>query len=138
MSLAVTLDLPETMVRELRNTAKTQRRSIAEFLRDLVLQNWQPLPKLPDHVEAELAAMSSLSDNALWTLARSTMSLEHQERLALLSQEVKLRLLSLEEGKDLGTLRDEYEETMVRRAEAASLLMKRGYDMSNPRVLQPR
>jgi len=138
MSLTVTLDLPDTMVRELKNTAKTQRRSIAEFLRDLVLQNWQPLPRLPDHVEAELAAMSSLSDRALWILARSTIAIEDQEQFTLLNQEAKLRVLSNQEEKKLDALLDQYDENMIRRAQAASLLGKRGYDMSDPTVLRPQ
>lgn len=138
MSLTVTLDLTDTMVRELRNTAKTQRRSIAEFLRDLVLQNFQPLPKLPDHVEVELAAMSSLSDQTLWLLARSTIALEDQEQFSLLSQEAKLRVLSDQEEKRLDVLLDQYDENMIKRAQAASLLGKRGYDMSDPTVLRPQ
>ncbi|MEZ4659997.1 MAG: hypothetical protein R2911_20770 [Caldilineaceae bacterium] len=70
MTLTVTLDLPENLVQELENDAQKQHRSIADVLSELVVQNWQSSPKLPDNVEAELAAMSSLSDEALCFLAR--------------------------------------------------------------------
>ncbi|MEZ4662140.1 MAG: hypothetical protein R2911_31710 [Caldilineaceae bacterium] len=136
MTLTVTLDLPENLVQELENDAQKQQRSIADVLSELVVQNWQSSPKLPDNVEAELAAMSSLSDEALWLLARSTMSKDEQEQLAILNQEAKGRTLEREEEALLERLLHQYDGTMIRRAQAASLLQDRGYDMSNPKVLQ--
>ena len=137
MTLTVTLDLPENLVQELENDAQKQHRSIADVLSELVVQNWQSSPKLPDNVEAELAAMSSLSDEALWLLARSTMSNAEQEQLAILNQEAKGRTLERDEEAFLEKLLHQYDRTMIRRAQAASLLQERGYDTRNPRVLQP-
>lgn len=104
---------------------------------DIILRNWQTLPKLPDHIEAELAAMSNLSDQALWILARSTIDIEDQEQFSLLNQEAKLRVLSDQEEEKLDALLNQYDENMIRRAQAASLLGKRGYNMSDPTVLRP-
>ncbi|MCB0079576.1 MAG: hypothetical protein KDE54_25285 [Caldilineaceae bacterium] len=138
MTLTVTLDLPENLVQELENDAQKRHRSIADVLSELVVQNWQSVPKLPDNVEMELGAMSSLSDEALWLLARSTMSKDEQEQLAMLNQQAKERTLARKEEELLEKLLHQYDRTMIRRAQAASLLQKRGYDTGNPKVLQPQ
>ncbi|MBV7330589.1 hypothetical protein KFU94_20565 [Chloroflexi bacterium TSY] len=51
MTLTVTLELPEKLVQELETTAHRQLRSVADVLRELVLQNWHSTPKLPDEYE---------------------------------------------------------------------------------------
>lgn len=135
MTLSVTIDLPDNLVRQLEETARSQQRSIADLLRDLVLQNLESLPRLPDDVETELAAMSSLSDEALWLLARSTLSAEEQDKLALLNQQAKMRALDSQEEVSLAALLSQYDRTMVRRAQAASYLQNRGHDLNDPLVL---
>lgn len=137
MTLTVTLDLPAQLIQELEANAQNQHRSIDAVLGELVLQNWQAVPKLPDKVEAELAAMANLSDEALWVLARSSMNQNQQANLARLNREAKWRTLSRDEEETLEMLLEQYDQTMVRRAQAASLLQKRGYDMHNPNILQP-
>ena len=93
------------------------------------------LPRLPDDVETELAAMSSLLDETLWILARSTISIRNQEQLIIFGQESKLRSLSRHEQREYDRILGLCDRTMIRRATAASLLSKRGYDMSDPTVL---
>lgn len=80
--------------------------------------------------------MSSLSDEALWLLARSTMSVAQQDTLALLNQQAKQRVLYPKEEAALEALLQQYDRMMVRRAKAASLLQERGYDLRDPKVLQ--
>lgn len=104
MALNVTLDLPENLILDLKDKAQTQHRSIAEVVREMVLQNWQPSPKLPADVESELAAMSNLSDEVLWLLVRNTMTREEQEMLAALNITAKEHTLKPEEEKTLERL----------------------------------
>ncbi|MEZ4659998.1 MAG: hypothetical protein R2911_20775 [Caldilineaceae bacterium] len=64
------------------------------------------------------------------------MSNDEQEQLAILNQEAKGRTLERDEEALLERLLHQYDGTMIRRAQAASLLQDRWYDMSNPKVLQ--
>lgn len=103
----------------------------------MTLSHWPPQPRLPDDVEAELAALPSLSDEVLWLLARSTLTLEEQNTLAFLNSTAKTRTLDPAETERLETLLDLYDRMLVRRAQAAAILQQRGYDLRNPNVLQP-
>ena len=136
MMRPVTVDLPDSLVQELETKARRERRSISEMVRDLVLQSWHATPALPENVEAELAAFTNLSDDALWILARSTLSKAEQEELARLNHEAKRRDLTEDEETRRQTLLDAYDRMMVRRAQAALLLKSRGYDLTDPGILQ--
>ena len=94
------------------------------------------MPTLPDEIEAELTAFTSLSDDVLWLLARSTLPETEQERLAELNYQAKQRDLTEAEETERDRLLDSYNRVMVRRAEAALLLKARGYDLANTNVLQ--
>lgn len=138
MTFSITLDLPETILKQLENTSRTQQRSVGEVIREIVIQNWQSLPRLPDDVEAELAALPSLSDEVLWLLVRSTLTAEEQRALAFLNSAAKTRTLESAETERLETLLALYDRMLVRRAQAAAILQQRGYDLRNPQVLQPQ
>lgn len=135
--IAVTVELPSTTWEYLQKTARQQRRSIPEVVRDLVLRQTPDLPSLPLDVEAELAAFASLSDGVLWLLARTTLSAEEQRDLACLNDEAQRRTLTQAERTRQQALIDSYDRVLVRRAHAAKLLKARGYDLSDPAVLQP-
>ena len=138
MTLNITLDLPETVLTELESSSLHQRRSVGDLIREVVIQNWQPLPQLPDDVESELAAFPHLSDEVLWLVARSTLTAEEQRALAFLNGAAKTRHLESAESARLETLLDLYDRLLVRRAQAAAILQQRGYDLRNPQVLQPQ
>jgi Arc/MetJ-type ribon-helix-helix transcriptional regulator len=135
-TIPVTVNLPGSLVREIETTARQQRRSISDVVRELVLQGWATLPSLPDKIEAELAAFSNLSDDVLWLLARSTLTEAEQEKLAELNHLAKQRSLTEEEGANRDALLDAYNRAMVRRAQAVLLLKAHGYDLSDPSILQ--
>lgn len=137
MTFSITLDLPETILKQLENTSRTQQRSVGEMISEIVIQNWQSLPRLPDDVEAELAALPSLSDEVLWLLVRSTLTAEEQRTLAFLNSTAKTRTLDPAETERLATLLDLYDRMLVRRSQAAAILQQRGYNLRNPNVLQP-
>lgn len=133
---SITINLPETLVEQLESTAQSQHRSVADVIREFIIDHWKLTPKLPDDVEAELAALPNLSDETLWLLACSTLTKEEQQHLARLNQDAKERALTEEEHTQLQALLDQYDRMMVRRAQAALLLKNRGYDLSNPTVLR--
>ncbi len=133
---SVTIDLPNVLAQQLASVARQQQRSVAEVARERLLQAWPTLPSLPDDVEMELALFTGLSDDVLWLLARSTMQANEREELANLNELAKQRGLTEKEQTRQTTLLDAYERTLVRRAHAAFLLKQRGYDLSDPHILQ--
>lgn len=135
-TVQVTVELPETALEQLQQVSRQQRRSVPEVMRDLVLQELPGLPPLPQDMERELAAFAALSDDLLWLLARSTMTTGQQQELATLNDEAQRRTLTPAEQERQQTLVDQYDRVMVRRAQAAALLKNRGYDLSDPAVLQ--
>jgi hypothetical protein len=136
MALTIMLDLPDPVVEQLESSSRNRQRPVDDLIRELVIQHWQPLPQLPDDVEAELAAFPSLSDEVLWLLARSTLTTEEQKTLAALNSTAKSRILTPTETERLETLLDLYDRMLVRRAQAATILQQRGYDLRPPQVLQ--
>jgi hypothetical protein len=134
--IAVTVELPGTTWEHLQKTARQQRISVSDVVRDLVLRQTSDMPALPPDAEEELAAFANLSDGVLWLLARTTLSSEEQNELALLNEEAQRRPLTQAEVDRQERLIDSYDRVLVRRAQAASLLKSRGYDLSDPVVLR--
>jgi hypothetical protein len=133
----ITVELPATAIAQLQQVARQQHRSMPEVVRDLVLQELPGLPPLPQDIERELVAFAVLSDDVLWLLARSTMTPKQQSELAALNDEAQRRDLTASERDRRDALVELYDQMMVRRAQAAVLLKTRGYDLSDPAVLQP-
>jgi len=136
MTLNVTIDLPESVQQQIEQNALSEHRSIADVIRDLVIQNWRATPRLPDDVEVELNALPDLSDEALWLLARSTLSDDEQSDLAELNHKGKIQQLTHAEEERLIYLLELYDRTLIRRAQAATILQHRGYQLHNPVVLR--
>ncbi|MBP8002358.1 MAG: hypothetical protein KA314_14435 [Chloroflexi bacterium] len=134
MQSPVTVHLPNTTLDHLRRTAKQQRKTVEDVVRDLVVREVTPLPSLPDEVEDELAAFHHLSDDVLMLLAQSTLSPEQQNEIAHLNQEAQQRILTSSEQKRQDCLVTLYERVLVRRAEASKILKERGYDIESKSV----
>jgi len=134
--IAVTVELPRTILEHLQETARQQRRSVPEVVRDLVVRQTPGLPALPPNVEKELAAFANLSGGVLWLLARTTLPVEDQRELAALNEQAQVRQLTQAELARQQTLIDGYDYVMLRRAHAADILKSRGYDLSDPKILQ--
>ena len=136
MTLSVTIELPSFVQQQMERRAQAEARSVADLIRELVLQNWQTSPRLPDDVETELAALPNLSDEALWVLARTTLTAGEQSTLTALNHKAKTTKLTSAEEARLTTLLDLYDRALVRRAQAAVILQQRGHNLQNPAVLQ--
>ena len=81
-------------------------------------------------MEAELEGFDRLSDDVLWLLANSTLSVAQQEALASLNEFSQQRDLTLTEEQHQETLLSAYERMIVRRAQATGVLKARGYSVS--------
>ena len=137
-STTMTVELPVTVLEKLQATARQQQRSVSEVVHDLILHALpeHSLPELPQDMKDELANFANLSNDVLWLLARSTLTKTQQQELAFLNNEAQQRSLTEEEQARQQVLTDKYDRVLLRRAEAARLLQLRGYDLSNPQVLQ--
>lgn len=137
-----TITIPDSLYRRLQQQAKASRQSVDELVQEtLVRQLPSPAPieeDLPAHLQTELKAMSSLSDIALWAVARSTLATDQQETLARLNLSGQQRALTQSEQEQIARLLTLYEESVLRRSHAAVLLKSRGYNISDPSVLLPQ
>lgn len=134
---AVTLHLPETLYERFRQRAEWTRRSLETELLEVVASAAAPTEAelSPELIQA-VDALEGLQDVELWQLARTTMSREASQELEALH--FKQRDEGLSEAEDIARAKliQEYEKTMLIRAQAARLLKDRGHDISV--LLAPR
>lgn len=132
----IAVELPDETIQHLKQVANAQQQSIEEVVRTLVMQELPIAPALPAEEEAELAAFAHLSDEVLWLIARSTLTPAEQAELAILNDQAQRAPLSPTQIEQRDRLLEQYDRVIVRRARAAEVLQGRGYDISNPAVLQ--
>ncbi len=103
---------------------------------ELGLRQWRDttLPPLPQDVEAELAAFSSLSNEVLGVLADSVLPEKQRQELASLNHEAQQHPLTEAEKNCQQSLVEAYDRVLVRRAQAAALLKSRGVPLPTPAV----
>lgn len=133
------VNLPEDLFRRLQKQAAYERRTVDDLVQRVLVRQ---LPAavtveddLPPLLKAELLAMAQLSDAALWALARSSIPADQLYDMTILEDDAGERELTAEEQLRQAELLRQYDEVILRRAHAAVLLQSRGYDMSDPRVL---
>jgi len=127
----ITVDLPEELYRQLKQAADSAQRSVSDIVQERLRQDEPILPALPQDVERELAAFAFLSDEALWQLARATLSTAEQAELAELNYTAQDSGLSPGQQARREHLLNLYQRTMVRRSEATGHLQDRGRDISS-------
>lgn len=94
-----------------------------------------PLSDLPREVGDDVASLLFLNDSALWEIARGTPPGElHSGMDDLLAGNGRGELSATEQPR-LSELVQAHEVSALVRAQAAFLLQKRGYDLSDPAVL---
>ena len=124
------IDLPPLAYAQLEAMATAQQRTVADVASDLILAELPIMPALPDDVEQELAAFDRLSEDVLRLLANSTLSAQEQAELAQLNEEAQGDGLQPGEAERRERLLALYDRTLVRRAQAALVLRRRGQTQS--------
>ncbi len=123
---SVTLHLPEAVMRRAQQTARVLRRPLEETLADMLAAALPDVDDAPPDMQADLARMTWLNDQELWTIARSVMSDEQQARMRELSELQTHRPLTADENDALEALRRVYGQITLRKARAYALLSLRG------------
>ena len=86
---AVTLPVPADIYDRAQQVAAGTAQSVeAVLLQQLQAAFMAPLPALPPDEQSELEALTHLSDEALWTLARAQMAQDKQAVLEAMTAEV--------------------------------------------------
>lgn len=131
MSLhTVTLKIPEKTYRRANKVAKVLKKSVEDVVSDAVGANLPDLDDVPVEMEAELAAMVYLSNEALLALANAEMEESRQHLLRAHLESQGRNELQQAEQRQLANLMAEYGQTMLRRAKAMALLLERGHPVS--------
>jgi len=127
----LTIELPDAVYEQLRDRARASRRSIGEALTDLLVDALPVEHALPGDLDAAIAPLALLDDDALWHTARTSLSADLVTELEALHLQQQREGLSEYDAAREAILLRQYERTMLVRAEAARLLHERGQDVSS-------
>lgn len=123
---SIVLDLPEEIYSQFRLIAEAAALPIEQVMVSR-LRSTLELPDGQHDEDDELHALQQLSDDALWTIAREQMPDDAQARAHVLMDKNSLGQIAPAEYAELEKLVERGDRLMVRKAEAAALLIQRGY-----------
>lgn len=127
----LTINLPDERYEQLRERARSSQRSIQEALTALLVDALPVEHELPSALDAAIAPLALLSDEALWYAARTHLSADLVTDLEDLHLQQQREGLSEYDAAREARLLRQYERTMLVRAEAVCLLHERGQDVSS-------
>jgi len=129
---SVTVHVPHALYARFEERARQTQRSVEEELVE-ALAGAVSLDddSLPSDVVAALQPLDTMSDEALWQLARTShLSPAAAAHLEELNHKRQREGLTAEERQMAEALRHQYERAMLVRAEAMAKLKERGHDFS--------
>src|SRR5579859_2536883 len=127
----VTLQLPEHLYERLHEMAEAASQPVeAVAIQYLESTLDGDFVGLPSDEQQELMALNRLSDDALWTIAGEQMPHSQLDRMSLLLALNKRSTLTDAETAELDVLLARGDRLMLRKAEAAAILTRRGYQIS--------
>lgn len=121
----ITLSLSDSVMSRAKLAARVLQLPLEEMLADVLEAALPAVADAPIEMQTDLARMTWLDDQTLWTIARSEMPSEQQERLHSLTVLQQQRVLNGEEERVMDDLRREYGSTTMRKARAFALLSLR-------------
>jgi hypothetical protein len=125
------IQIPENLSTRLQQLAARRRQPVEKIVADRLFTALDDeLDSLPSAEEAELRALHHLSDDALRVIAAEQMSADNQALLARLMERNSQGILTQEEQETLAALVVRGDQLMLRKAEAAAILVHRGYPRS--------
>jgi hypothetical protein len=124
----VSINVPQNLYLRLERLARLSRRPLETIVAQTLSTTIPPLPEdLPEEMRGDLVALEALDDDALWQVARSTVSPEqHTEHMQLLDKN-RAGTLTESEREKLTQLRQSADQLMLRKAYAYMLLKWRGH-----------
>ncbi len=132
------ITLSENLSTRLRQLAARRRQPVETVLADRLFTALdEELDKLPADEQVELNALHHLSNDALRAIAAEQMSPANQALMAQLMERNSQGSLSREEQETLAALVERGEQLVLRKAEAAAILVRRGAAKSPQDLMTP-
>jgi hypothetical protein len=132
------ITIPENLSSRLRQLAVRRRQPVEMIITDRLFTSLDDeLDNLPTEEQAELRALHHLSDDALRAIAAEQMLPENQALLTRLMTRNSKGELSPEEQELLTALVERGDQLMLRKAEAAAILVQRGYTDKPDELMAP-
>jgi hypothetical protein len=122
----MTINIPDEVCEQLRKLAETSDQPIESVLINQ-LKTSLPLSDLSLDEAGELVALRHLSNDALHQIAREQLPTTVQARMQDLMDQNSLGTISPEDYAELEALGDRSNRLMLRKAEAATILIERGH-----------
>jgi hypothetical protein len=120
-----------TIPQDIVNRAQHLADALSKPVEDVLLEHLNTLTidvsQLPDDIQGELNALQYLSDDALWTIAREQMPADEQKIAHRLMSKNTQGTITNDERIILETYVERSDRLMLRKAEAATILQKRGH-----------
>ncbi|MCZ7672856.1 MAG: hypothetical protein M5U34_39905 [Chloroflexi bacterium] len=132
------ITIPENISSRLRQLAARRRQPVETIIEDRLFTALDDeLDNLPTNEQAELRALHHLSDDALRVIAAEQMSSVNQAQMGQLMTKNSQGELSQEEQDILTALVERGDQLMLRKAEAAAILVQRGAADSSEALMTP-
>lgn len=126
-----TISIPDSLYQKAREVAKQKSLSVDEVIRvGLEGAFVESMLDIPLDEQAELKAMTYLSDDALFSMMREQMPQAKQARMSVLMDKNNQGTISNEEHAELVTLVEDGQRLTLRKATAMNILMDRGYKLT--------
>gem|GEM_PF-763414 len=127
---AITLHLEAPLYDYFRQRAENKHRTLEAELLETVEAAGPKAQALPTALARAVAELPGLDDQALWRVARDHLPRQAAAELEALNLKQQREALNTGEEEALDRLIEAYERFLLLRAEAASLLHRRGHDVS--------
>lgn len=124
------IPLPEAIVQRLQQVADATRQPLEDVVVQTICGNLPPaLDDLSPALRAVVADLPTLSDEALWAVARTALPPQQWRRHQRLLRKVHEGLLTAAEQQELETLREVTDRFVTRRSYALALLKWHGHTL---------
>ena len=126
-----TISIPDSLYQKAQEIAKQRSQDVDDVIRaGLAGAFIQELLDIPDDEQAELKAMTYLSDDALFSMMREQMQQAKQVRMSALMSKNSRGTITDVEHTELTKLVEDGQRLTLRKATAMNILMDRDYDLS--------
>jgi hypothetical protein len=137
MTVPLVVTLPEDITEQANTIAELTERSVEQVVIEHLRTLRAPDSALPQELRSELEALQYLSDDALWLIAREQVAVSLQTRINALLDASRADAMTEAMRDELATLLDRADSVMLRKAEAALLLTRRGYELTPDDLRSP-
>jgi plasmid stability protein len=126
----LTLNIPDDLYQRLKRQAAFSRRTVEDELLNLATTALAD-NEIPPDIQAAVAALAQLDDEALWQAARTSKLSPRQSReIEQLHFKRQRDGLTSAEQQRLTRLMHQYDKALLVRAHAVGLLKDRGHDVN--------